>query len=582
MLRPAAGSVTTGFVLAVPHGVTVLPPERHSDLATLCACEARLWVGDETEVVDLGPHGLAIGALFTRGDAMPCRSVGFDGRTASGVEGAAQKLLDQYWGAYAAVLTSGREARTAILVDPSGLLPVYVVDTASHTLLTSHVRLIARCCDTRLGVDWTELHSFLCRPDLRQRATCVEGVYELRPGSLTVIGAGSCQDKQLWCADAFMPAAIQPPWPELVGELRSTAIAVLGAWEKRLGPIAVAASGGVDSSFICGALHAGGASFGCITAATPDPSGDERAAVRRLANHLDLPYAEGVYDPSQFDVHACASATLPRPSRKSFLNGVDRLFSAAAEELGAAVVMDGNGGDNLFCYLHSAAPVADRLRAGRSPAGWMTTFLDVCRVTGCDVGTMARATSRRLKKAGRFPEWPADARLLARAAQPFADTEPLRPWTDVPVGPHRGKHDHLALIMRAQNHLHGLSSPVPRFSPLMSQPLLELCLSIPTWSWCTGGLNRSLARQAFAGELPPTLRARTAKAGPDSYIRAIFDRNRRTIAQTLLDGVLLRAGLLDRAAVERALTIDAASEGSLVYRLLDLAEAELWARCWKA
>lgn len=104
-----------------------------------------------------------------------------------------------------------------ILVDPSGLLPVYVVDTASHTLLTSHVRLIARCCDTRLGVDWTELHSFLCRPDLRQRATCVEGVYELRPGSLTVIGAGSCQDKQLWCADAFMPAAIQPPWPELVG-----------------------------------------------------------------------------------------------------------------------------------------------------------------------------------------------------------------------------------------------------------------------------------------------------------------------------------------------------------------------------
>lgn len=572
----------TSFVLAVPHGVGGVLPARHSDLATLCAGEARLWLADDTEVVDLGPHGLAIGALFARGDAMPCRSVGFDGRTGGGVEGAARKLLDQYWGAYAAILTSGCEASIAVLVDPSGLLPVYAYETASHVLFTPHVRLLARCCDTRPRVDWTELHSFLCRPDLRQRATCLEGIYELRPGSLLAIGAGLRFDKLLWCADAFMPAADQRPWPELVDELRGVAITAIGAWGKRLGPVAVAASGGVDSSFICGALHAGGVSFACITAATPDPSGDERAAVRRLASHLGVSYAEGTYDPSRFDAHECASAALPRPSRKSFLNGVDRLFSAAAEDLGAAVVFDGNGGDNLFCYLHSAAPIADRLRADRSTAGWLTTFLDVCRVTGCDVGTMARATSRRLRKAGRLPEWPADSRLLARPAQLFADTEPLRPWTGISVGPHRGKHDHLALIMRAQNHLHGLSSPVARFSPLMSQPLLELCLSIPTWSWCAGGLNRSLARHAFAGELPPAIRARTAKAGPDSYIRAIFDRNRRSIAQTLLDGVLLGAGLLDRGAVESALTIDAASEGSLVYRLLDLAEAELWARSWRA
>lgn len=573
--------MTAGFVLAVPHGARAAPPIRHPDLATLCGEETRLWLEDGMGTVDLGPCGLAVGAVFTRADSTPCNSLALDGNLQAGARSMARQLIQQFWGAYTALLVDESETGVAVLVDPSGLLPVYTLRTASHTLLSSHTRLMFRCCEAPPRVDLIQLHGFLCRPDLRERATCLTGVDELRPGSLTTIGSASRTEMQLWSADAHLPAALQPSFAELVSELRRAAITVMGAWSKHLGPVAVAASGGVDSSFICGALHSAGASFGCITAATADPSGDERLAVRRLATHLAVRYAEGIYDPALFDAAECASAALPRPSRKSFLNGVDRLFCAAAEELGAAIVLDGNGGDNLFCYLHSAAPIIDRLRAERSATGWATTFFDTCRVTGCDLGTMARATSRRLWWKPGFPAWPADARLLTQPPPLFANIDPLTPWTDVAVGKHGGKHDHLALIMRAQNHIHGLSAPAPRFSPLMSQPLVELCLRIPTWLWCDGGLNRSIARHAFANELPPTLRGRTAKAGPDSYIRAIFERNRRTIAQIVLDGLLLGGGLLDRAAVERAFTIDACSEGSLVYRLLDLAEAELWAQSWQ-
>ena len=120
-----------------------------------------------------------------------------------------------------------------------------------------------------------------------------------------------------------------------------------------------------------------------------------------------------------------------------------------------------------------------------------------------------------------------------------------------------------------------------RFSPLMSQPLMELCLAIPTWLWCEGGLNRSVARRAFADALPPSILTRTAKAGPDSYIRAIFDRNRQAVRHSLMDGLLARQGLLDLPAVEQALGIDAYTGDSIIYRLLDLAEAEHWARAWQ-
>ncbi|AKM08758.1 hypothetical protein AB433_00020 [Croceicoccus naphthovorans] len=61
----------------------------------------------------------------------------------------------------------------------------------------------------------------------------------------------------------------------------------------------------------------------------------------------------------------------------------------------------------------------------------------------------------------------------------------------------------------------------------MSQPLLEFCLGVPTWTWVTGGQNRALARAAFADLLPRSVLDRTSKAGPDSFIRSAFDRHPR-------------------------------------------------------
>jgi asparagine synthase (glutamine-hydrolysing) len=49
----------------------------------------------------------------------------------------------------------------------------------------------------------------------------------------------------------------------------------------------------------------------------------------------------------------------------------------------------------------------------------------------------------------------------------------------------------------------------------------------------------------------------------------------------LLDGLIARNRLLDRASVEAAFELDTSLDGSTIYRLLDLAEAETWARSWQ-
>lgn len=115
----------------------------------------------------------------------------------------------------------------------------------------------------------------------------------------------------------------------------------------------------------------------------------------------------------------------------------------------------------------------------------------------------------------------------------------------------------------------------------MSQPLLETCLKIPTWFWPKGGINRALARSAFGPELPAELSTRTAKPGPDSFIRDAFIRNKNQLHALLRDGLLASSGSLDLVRLDQAFVGDAANDWSDVRRILDLAEAENWARRWQ-
>src|SRR3546814_3310298 len=78
-------------------------------------------------------------------------------------------------------------------------------------------------------------------------------------------------------------------------------------------------------------------------------------------------------------------------------------------------------------------------------------------------------------------------------------------------------------------------------------------LPISTWLQCAGGCDRSIARQAFKPDLPAKVIERRGKGSPQGFIYQIFYRFADEIRQRILDGYLVRAGLLDRVALETAL-----------------------------
>lgn len=571
------------FVLAAPLQKPQLfqKIETAVELDQVCAGGPRLWTNDGVPIIDLGEAGHIVGLVFPKTSTTPLRCFPPDAPLKGGPAALAAWLMRACWGGYVAFLSDRATGRIEAIVDPSGLFPVYRSKTPTHIILDSHPDLVRTASGAPLVVSWQALRSYLIRPELRQISTCLVGITELPPGELVRIDERSLRGERIWRPDDFMPGRITMSFDEAAEELRAIAIPVIGAWAKILGPVAVAASGGVDSSFICAALKAGDENFTCVTISTADASGDERAFVHMLGDHLGIQTKSAIYDPKTVDPQRGVSAGLARPTRKAFMAALDTALFQAGRSVGANVIFDGNGGDNLFCFLHSSAPVVDRLRCEGLGRGVFLTFLDMCRVTGCDMPTMARATMRRLSR-HEFPKWPADNSLLAGVPEALEGFEPLTPWFQTDVGRHGGKRDHLALIMRAQHHVHGLTTcGLPRFSPIMSQPLIEFCLGIPTWMWPEGGINRALARSAFAAELPREILARTSKSGPDSFIRRSFDQHRPTIRNLLMDGLLAQHEVIDRCAVDNALNTDVISGGDIVYRLLDLAEAESWARSWQ-
>ncbi len=574
------------FVLAVPlanQGTPSRNLQRSRVREELCGKSPRLWTDEATGVIDLGAAGIILGVLFSRSSFELLESIPSDAPQCSNIDRLAAWLIKQCWGAYVAIHTNRETGAVHLVVDPSGLLPVYSAGTATHRIFASHPELLRQATGFPLVPAWPALHAHLSRPNLRQRVTCLAGVNELAPGELICAGQTHATRRQLWQPGDFIPSKAQVSCEEAAVQLSDLATSVMKAWAMRLGRVAVAASGGVDSSLICAALAKAGEPFDCVTLATADPSGDERTYVQMIGDQFGVNIVGKTYDMRAIDPLACVSAGLARPSRKTFMAAVDAVLFDAGQHLKADVILDGNGGDSLFCFLHSAAPLVDRLLCEGPGRGVAATFVDLCHLTGCSIPTMMGAALRRLVRQRPGGLWPADLRLLSDDCEQLGRDEPLASWFEARVGCHRGKRDHLSLLMRSQNNVNGLAAGgLPRFSPLLSQPFVEFCLSVPTWVWCAGGINRAPARAAFAADLPRDILERVSKAGPDSFVRSIFDKHRHFYRDLLLDGLLAQHGLLDHQAVETALNVDFRSDGSIIYRLLDLVEAENWARSWSS
>ncbi|MEN7537282.1 asparagine synthase-related protein [Aurantiacibacter flavus] len=514
--------------------------------------------------------GVIVGELFRRSGA--------DGRSAAERIAVLNELPDVCWGAYIGFVHSPQGL--SILRGVSGPNPCYFTRLEEGWGFASDAALLSQTTGQSFVVDWQALGALLLYRESRPEQTCLAEVRELLPGTMAVISADRVDIRTIWTPEPYIAAPVGA-FDTASDRLHNVILRSIAAWAERFERPLLELSGGLDSSIVAAALAEAGSRFHCLSYKASGADLDETDYARRVADYLGKSLEVVFPDSSAVRLEVSAAAHLPRPHARSFIQETDRLSWNAARRIGADAFFTGNGGDNVFCFLSSVAPVRDRLRSRHLVAAWKTAA-DIAQV--CEVGrweVLIKSVRRSFHRSA-YSEWHWTPDFLSRDVVTGTARPLPHPWLAACDRSDPGSRAHVAAILRIQNYLEGHArlAHAPLIAPLLSQPIIETCLSIPSWHWCAGGRNRAVARAAFADHLPKDILERQGKGSFAGMISRILESRKNQVRAMLLHGLLAENGLLDRASIDQQLRPESPVSGRSAGRILGLVDAEAWARSW--
>lgn len=537
-----------------------------------------LWSSEP--LVSIGTRGVAIGHLFTRGP--PSRRVSALGPAeARQIVENARSLLVDYWGGYVMLCTNAA-GQIIVLRDPSGALPCYMRRDGDIITLAGDVADLASPGPDK--VDFEEIARIVASADAPGAKTCLAGITELLAGECLIIERDSVTVERWWSPWDHVAPDLTLDLTDTAEKLREIVSDCVGIWASCFSSILLGTSGGLDSSIVAAAAAPRARRLNCLNLYGSDFDGDERRYANALVQTLGLELHESSLDLADVDVGRAPAPHHPWPNAPFFKQAIEAIHTQVQQEYATDAHFSGNGGDGIFCGMRSALPLLDHWLTKGARAEVYSTFCDLCILSGSDAITVIRhALEKYRRNDGRhmirydFQGFDPDVAEQIKAAGP------MHPWSRAPSDVLPGKTTHVAFLQRCQRsiELYPRASAPPHVAPLHSQPIVEFCLSIPTWMWISNGRNRAVAREAFKGSLPPVIAGRTGKGGPGGFSLSIYNRHRVKLHETLRDGVLARAGILNLEL------LDAPEEPSWrgterVQRILALGAAEQWARWWCA
>lgn len=538
-----------------------------------------LWHNSPDDFIPLPRgQGFVLGRLFHRDEHnRVIAPKDFDQVDASPFE----LITRRYWGSYLGCVTMPNGA--IIWRDPTGEVPVYF--SPIQQIFSSDADLIANCNPCGRSVDWSQLLRYICFKDLPSRRTALDGIDELLPGWMIDLGVSAKPRlTQYWSPWDHADKLSDSSAADIADRLWRTSHDAIGALGRSYQQCLVPVSGGLDSSVVLSELAGHDCDRRAITLFTDEAGGDERAYARNIARYTNTSLIQIRYDATQFDFSRSVTAHLPKPCGRIHERFLFDTVANACRQYGCDVVMTGNGGDNVFYNSRSIRPIFDCYWQRGISVELRNAFRDVAAITKT---TSLNVLWHALKQAVRVHSsyrGHVDISFLSPAAKWDArKLEFTHPWlsnTDLRMP---GKLGHVAMLLNMQSHVEGYlrDYDIPVVNPLVSQPIVELALAIPSWRMIEGGQDRAIVRQAFQRRLPTEILSRRRKGSPGSFALNVLLQNTGEVRERLLQGRLAKAGVLDLEAIAIALS-KGPGMGKSYMRLLALLDMEAWLAAWSS
>jgi asparagine synthase (glutamine-hydrolysing) len=542
--------------------------------------------------------GVVLGRVFTRGIDKPeaAARVYFDEvESARVVASAGRRLFEAYWGRYVAILRNDATGEVFVLRDPLGGFPCWL--TRHEDELSIVCSDIEDCRALGIGpftVNWQYISGLVVYATLQIRDTGLSEVSEVQPGERLRFSQGPMQRSIEWNPIDIARSSSIENVPEAITALRASTIGCVHTWAACYRSIVHNLSGGLDSSIVLSCLATAPArpELVCLNYFGTGPNEDERQYARAMAQRVDAQLIEQQLDPRTVQLKDLQNL---RPSARPWFYMYEmehgRFEFDLAGRHGAGGLFSGAGGDGVFFQARADLAVTDYLFAHGLSTGLLRTAIDAARVSRQSIWPLlARAWRARLFGARWDPiaitkplsrtlvnaELVASVKRDSTFAHPWFTPEAIRG-----VSPGILWHVMSASLPSAFYSSFQRGSYPDRILPLLSQPLVELCLRIPTYLLIESGWDRALARRAFERDLPPAIIRRRAKGRADQHMRNILDANLDFVREFLLDGLLVQRGFLNRAALETYLTRERSPADFQYGEILqEHICTEAWLRSW--
>ena len=488
-------------------------------------------------------------------------------------------ITQSYWGAYVAVI-AGSDG-VVVMRDPSGRMPCFSACWRGWRVFVGDLQDLQALGWKASGIAWSVLGEFLQEPRMHDGRTALDGVCELLPGQS--MGA-SGETNLVWSPADYVHDEIDvDDARELV---RDTVMHCVGTWAARYERILHLLSGGLDSSVVLACIAENGLAgrVRCLNFTGGDGSElDEGRYAREAADRAGVELVQRQFKPRQVQLgRARAIRNTPRPSGYAYSIENDDFELEAAEEWRADACFSAAGGDGLFYQLRAKIYCADYLQIRGLRPGLARVAYESALLTRSSVWSML-ATGLRFREGAFDPAAAARNPYLADGvgaeAQGWFDRHP---WARATKALPPGKKLHLWALLDALNFTYNYrrAEIAETILPLVSQPIIEAMLRVPSFVLARGGTDRTLVREAFADKVPASIINRAGKGAMDGYYAELCCANAPIIRDRLLGGVLASKGLLNTERIAKVLPVQGEPADGAEADLLKLFAAEVWAEAW--
>lgn len=540
-------------------------------------------------------RGIVLGTLFRRSsDVQPQEAVvALTEREMREIHrSSGRTLVEGFWGRYVAILRDHPTSDLKIVRAPLGTLACYVTEIDGVQILFSRPQDGLKLHDGPLSINWSYVAAAASAVGANPNETGLNEIAQVIAGEcLRVLPSGSRSREPYWRVESHAAVDSIADTRLAAQLIRKTTTACVSSWASLYSSLLHRLSGGLDSSIVLGCLKEAPSKpqVTCLTYYGAYSGGeDERELARLAAESARSQLVEIHHDTTYSDLPAVLE--LPKGASPSSVVGAlshCRSEIDIARKIAAGAVFSGIGGDWIFYTGPLEDTAADVLRTSWSVPRFLSTAMHVARTERRTLWSVVRSAGQlALQPSSSLdqPDFSMHSRLVPREIiaelrrQKSAEHE--EEVCQEMFSP--GKRRQLAALRCTPllaSPFGGLDDP-DYVTPLISQPLVELVARIPIYVLASRGLDRSAARDAFAGVVPDSILKRTAKGMISSSSLQLFSHYRGFLKDLLFDGLMMRKGLLDAQKVERLFNVPKPNILLVDEVLSEHLSVETWLRAW--